>query len=113
MKPQMLPQPDGPGLPPALGRGGSHLIQLNNGTVAADTGLLSSFNGTIFTTETVTTPISIGNGNYVLVDDEANAAITQTGTGKVRITELGAGEATISLGDGHQRRQRYCRGDHR
>ena len=71
---------------------------INHGTIAAGSGKLITIAGSIKTTTTVTTPIALGDGNHVLVDNEANAVIT-AGTGDNRITEFGTG-ASITLGNG-------------
>lgn len=51
------------------------------------------------TVTTVTTPITFGDGDYTLVDNEANAVITG-GNGNISVTEIAAG-ATITLGNGN------------
>jgi hypothetical protein len=74
------------------------LPKMNHGTVAAGSGRLITLGGTIRTTTTVTTPIALGDGNHILIDNETDAVIT-SGTGDNRITEFGTG-ATITLGNG-------------
>ena len=72
---------------------------INRGTIAAGPGKLITIVGTIKTTTTVTTPIGLGDGNHVLLDNQTNAVIT-SGNGNNRITEIGTG-ATITAGNGN------------
>jgi hypothetical protein len=88
-----------PPLQPPSGKDGHQ--PLNFGTVAAGSGVLTQIDGTIYTTTTVSTPVTVASGNFNLIDNESNAVVAQTGTGNVRILELGTGTATFTLGNGN------------
>ena len=77
---------------------GSHSI--NHGTVAAGSGLLTTTSGTVTTTATITGTVTLGAGNFTLLDNQTNQSVT-AGNGNANIIELGTGVATFTLLNGN------------